>query len=76
MAEPLRFGHFPCVPSEARLVDVGLEVLVAHVVVAARNHTAEVAPEALDVVGVDRPVVLAHELQRPVAAHLVRVAHF
>ena len=51
ITEAFRLGRFSCVPSVARLVDVRLQVLIAHVVVATVNHSSEMAPEPLNAVG-------------------------
>lgn len=49
-------------------------MLVAHVVIAAVNHPAEMAPESLNVVRVHRAVILAHELQCSVVADAVGIS--
>ena len=51
ITEAFRLGRFSCVPSVACLVDVRLQVLIAHVVVATVNHSSEMAPEPLNAVG-------------------------
>ena len=51
ITEAFRLGRFSCVPSVACLVDVRLQVLIAHVVVATVNHSSEMAPEPLNTVG-------------------------
>jgi len=48
MGESSRFAHFSCVPTEHGLVNVGLQMPVAHVVVTSSYHPAEVAPKTLD----------------------------
>ena len=49
--EAFRLGRFSCVPSVARFVDVRLQVLIAHVMVATVNHSSEMAPEPLNAIG-------------------------
>ena len=65
---PLR-GRFPCVPTEQLLVNVPLQVGLAHEVVSAENHTLEMRPKALNAVGVDS--VRSNELLLAVAHVIV-----
>lgn len=51
MGESLRFAHFSCIPTVHSLVNIWLQMLVRHIVVAANNHPSEMTPKTLNGVG-------------------------
>ena len=75
LAESLWFSHFSCIPTETSLIYVWLKVFVRYIVIASCNHTAEMWPKALNVVGIYRAIIFTHELKSTVVTDTMVIAH-